>query len=478
MRENEFEKRVQQKMEDFNLHPSAEVWTEVERRIRKEKKRRFIFWWPLFFLLAGGGMAAGILFTNKKEKSETITADNNVEKPIQSAPEKINTSTPTTGDSKTIITNDVISKKDTTTITTGNDKKPQKPSDKTIISSKPGNKPAEKQITGIKKQKTTNESNSNNNENDKDIVTTVNPDKEKNDQPPVTTPVPSKQIDPVKDPVKSSDIAVVKKQEQIIQQKKPQPEPVQQKADSIVAQQKIKPEDKKSRKWDWGATFSAGRSNIVQGLRLSQPLLYASVAASQTSSPGNPFSNSLSEVRPSGSWAAGLYIKKAVSKKLDINIGFGYSYLSTKINVGDRVDSTRIINNYYSQGLSINNFYRSAGNSSYTNRFHFISLSGDISWRIITGKKVNIYWENGLSYNRLLGSGMLHYDRNLQGYYKDNSFLTKDHLSFTTGFSVPLSRRLQVNPFASYNLTPVLNSSDSLHFINYGIRIRFLINKK
>ena len=51
----------------ISIHPQ-EVWTEVERRIRKEKKRRLLAWWPLFFLLGGGGIAAGILLTNKKEK--------------------------------------------------------------------------------------------------------------------------------------------------------------------------------------------------------------------------------------------------------------------------------------------------------------------------------------------------------------------------------------------------------------------------
>ena len=70
MRENEFEKQVQQKMGDLDLSPSDAVWTAVERRIRKEKKRRFIFWWPLFFLLRGGGIAAGIIWTNKKEKNK------------------------------------------------------------------------------------------------------------------------------------------------------------------------------------------------------------------------------------------------------------------------------------------------------------------------------------------------------------------------------------------------------------------------
>ncbi|MBK5272179.1 MAG: hypothetical protein JJE22_14310, partial [Bacteroidia bacterium] len=46
---NEFEKKVQQRMEQLNLAPSDEVWLEVERRIRKEKKRRrFIIWFFLF----------------------------------------------------------------------------------------------------------------------------------------------------------------------------------------------------------------------------------------------------------------------------------------------------------------------------------------------------------------------------------------------------------------------------------------------
>jgi hypothetical protein len=39
---NEFEKQVQQKMDELQLRPSTEVWEEVEKRIRKEKKRRWL----------------------------------------------------------------------------------------------------------------------------------------------------------------------------------------------------------------------------------------------------------------------------------------------------------------------------------------------------------------------------------------------------------------------------------------------------
>ena len=227
-----------------------------------------------------------------------------------------------------------------------------------------------------------------------------------------------------------------------------------------------------------GIHFSAGQSNIGNGLSFTGQRLYADALLLQSSSPTALSNYSSSPVRSSFYWATGIYFKKAISKKLDFNLGLGYSYLSTKINVGSRVDSTRLINNYYSQGLSVNNFYRSGNNSSHTNGFHFISLSADLSWRIIAGKKINIYWENGLSYNVMLCSSMLQYDRNLQGYYKDNSLLAKNQLAFSTGFSIPVSKRLQVNPFIAYHLTPVLKNSDTLHFTNYGIRIRFLMNKK
>src|SRR5687767_10293687 len=54
---NEFEKQVQQKLDELQLRPSPAVWTDVEKQIRKEKKRRrvIVFWWLLPLLLTGAG---------------------------------------------------------------------------------------------------------------------------------------------------------------------------------------------------------------------------------------------------------------------------------------------------------------------------------------------------------------------------------------------------------------------------------------
>src|SRR6476659_1890733 len=53
--QNEFEKQVQQKMEELKLVPSDPVWQKVEMQIQKKKdRRRMILWIPLFLLIAAG----------------------------------------------------------------------------------------------------------------------------------------------------------------------------------------------------------------------------------------------------------------------------------------------------------------------------------------------------------------------------------------------------------------------------------------
>ena len=65
MREEEFEKRVRDKMEQLGFDPSESVWIGVDKEINKEKKRRMPLFWLFFasgLLLAGG---AYYFITNK-----------------------------------------------------------------------------------------------------------------------------------------------------------------------------------------------------------------------------------------------------------------------------------------------------------------------------------------------------------------------------------------------------------------------------
>ncbi|MBL7748565.1 MAG: hypothetical protein JNM19_14110, partial [Chitinophagaceae bacterium] len=175
--------------------------------------------------------------------------------------------------------------------------------------------------------------------------------------------------------------------------------------------------------------------------------------------------------------------QRPVSKKLQLGFGLSYNYLSNRMNVGNRVDSSRVVSNNFSAGAAVSNFYQpsnSAFSNKYHNQYHFVSLSADLSWRIVDGKKIKLDWKNSLQYGLLVGSSMLHFDRNLPGYYQDNTLLNKGQLFLSTGFSIPVSNKVRINPFVNYSLTPVLKktNSDKTYYADFGIRFHFLLNKK
>ena len=55
--QNDFERQVQQKMEELDLVPSAPVWEKIESQISDKKdRRRYVLWFFLLCLLLGGGV--------------------------------------------------------------------------------------------------------------------------------------------------------------------------------------------------------------------------------------------------------------------------------------------------------------------------------------------------------------------------------------------------------------------------------------
>src|SRR5687767_10972187 len=55
MQEQNFEKQVQQTMEELSFVPSEPVWQKVESQIRGKKDKRRLIFWVLPFILLGGG---------------------------------------------------------------------------------------------------------------------------------------------------------------------------------------------------------------------------------------------------------------------------------------------------------------------------------------------------------------------------------------------------------------------------------------
>ena len=80
MHDREFEKQVNQKMQELHFAPNPEVWARVEADIQKKKRRRPIIFWFLFagLLTAGAGLWFSHGWNEKKGvKSGSVEHKNN-----------------------------------------------------------------------------------------------------------------------------------------------------------------------------------------------------------------------------------------------------------------------------------------------------------------------------------------------------------------------------------------------------------------
>ncbi len=105
MADNNFEQNVKDRMENFNIHPSVQVWQQVEEQLQKDKRKRrwFFIWLPIIVLVAGGGMYMLTLQTgneNPVAHNQFITENNTAQssmaesKPLQQVIEQQQTEQP------------------------------------------------------------------------------------------------------------------------------------------------------------------------------------------------------------------------------------------------------------------------------------------------------------------------------------------------------------------------------------------------
>jgi len=496
MSANDFEKKVQFKMEELNLPPSEEVWVKVEKRIRQDKKKRRFFFW-IFFL--GLLLAGGIIITKWKGSEKNVisgTQKNISVNPKKKLPASEETSAPVSkpvelnipGSTTNNNDNNIAAREGITKKEISGKKFSQNDQDKKII--------PKDDMTG--KNKISEPIQKKEKELNKEIVEKFT------DMNPVKTPE-IKNIEEAKSIIEKPSDSIqqmgnAEKVENKIKnkidpdvsfidstnsdKKEMQKEFVEVKVDSSA---NLSPDSNPSiqkkipGKWKLALMLQSGISGIAEGISFFNNNSYAdsyAYASSSSASGGIPSYNFASPIKPSGSFAAGFSLNRSVSKKLDINFGLVYSYLSNKRNVGNRVDSLFSLNSTQ----SANNYYRSSvtGNQSFRNQYHFLKISTELSWKFINLKKIPVYWNNALSYDRLISSNALRYNGNIPGYYKDFSALTHNHFFLTTGLSVPLLKRFELNPYAAWSMTKVWRYAGATptHFTDYGLRIKILLGKK
>ena len=76
MQDREFEKQVQQKMQELHFAPNQEVWAQVQARIQKKKRRRpVVLWFLLAGLLVGGSWivySTGVMTATPVVKKQAV----------------------------------------------------------------------------------------------------------------------------------------------------------------------------------------------------------------------------------------------------------------------------------------------------------------------------------------------------------------------------------------------------------------------
>lgn len=462
MQENNFEKRVQQQMEELRFRPSEAVWEKVEEEIRKKRKRRVVFF---IFLLAGLsliGYSGYFLFNKSKpnlvEQNTTLTdkkesiknsqpgagtenanrKHEDSEKPgpgketqLSSIEEKniaIEEKTNSTG------TNDVAINKKETTVKEENIV--LKDREKRTVKLKPT---ASKKLS----DKTKNKYTTANNKTQGQTTGKSYPQKKDSDMPVI-----SKSDDVSVPVVAEKDLAENK--EFPVEEKDVQGNDIQTKKDStakeeVAANKEVPaatPKKKQAPKINWGIEFSYGVSaNREDAFLGGQKSMADRVYSSPQSNVGNPIVStttfySPSSIKSGAAFRAGLVGEMKISRKSSVSSGLRYAYFSNSIKVGSYKDTAVSFTNSFSQDVNVRAIYRGVQQKEYTNRFHFIQLPLQYQWQLNKGTKIPILWNAGATVGYLISTNGLVYDTAANGiYYHDKKAFNKLNWNLNTGFS-------------------------------------------
>jgi len=492
MSTHDFEKQVQQKMDELRFNPSEAVWDEVEKQIRERKERRrlLVWWWTLPFLVAGS-IGVYSIFPKKHERPGGRTGV------VTVAPG---------------MTNNGVTNNKTNNNT--NEQPPAKNGQEPVAG---GGRPGDVAVTTTAPATTmaTTPANSNGQQlhainghstGFTDMVAGHAVTKEKKNMQMPVMPVTTGDV-VIAEPVQPEGGGVVTAEEEKAALKRswpqamglpliavrPSAEKVFAAAAADSAAQKAKHPDTK-KKMEWVGTLQAGVTGISSGL-FSIPQSTSAYDQSSNASFSSPIngnggttgqptvSGSPSNVKPGFAFSGGLSLRRYMSDVFSLEAGLRYSYSSTSIQVGQKRDNTAAIQlalpapAYYTNTLAA-----TRTGYTYTNQYHFIEIP--LRAQLLCGPQSPLSFNTGLSIGRLLASNALQYDASNNVYYKDNSFFNKTQLTLSAGADIRLWRKkampVEIGPRLQYGLTNLFkeNIYGSRHLLFAGMEVRLSFPKK
>ena len=199
-------------------------------------------------------------------------------------------------------------------------------------------------------------------------------------------------------------------------------------------------------KLQWRARAAAGVSGIATSAFKFLPVASSGVNTDaqslfdQTASlnfgngPSNAVVNHNPEVYSSFSFSAGADVRKNVTGRLDITAGLGYSYYSTAIYIGSKINAATTLSRVNEQ-VKVNDYFLASGinKERYTNQYHYIELPIGLDWKVL--KKKPLQWHSGVTISHLIATNALYYSNQQNVYYKDEGVFNKTQFSLFTDLS-------------------------------------------
>lgn len=460
---NDFEKNARKLLDEFKLHPSEQVWQNVEERIREKKRKRRILFFMIFscaFLALGGYGVYQMQGTRGKAQEAkiktqlTTTENTNPGNSDSLHLTSVNTiSSQNKATAKTSITHEVTGEKQQaqkSAIAFKNNDGILKRKDQ-VPATSPKQNESEKQGSANDASSLTTPDNSSDNKQGIPIDTT---DHTITLAPGKKDTVIASLVDSTTTKQKSEQTANTKPSKKITQSKK---------------------------KIEWGASISAGASTITQDHFSNGNANYSSGNLSSAPGPytggGSIYPQSAN--KPSFAFMAGVTLRKNISKRSSLSAGIQYSYMADKIKIGSL--QTIPQSGYY---YLFSSYYGGAAKQTYTNHFHFIDVPLMYDWRITNNTKHFLSLNAGISVSFLISTNALVYDTAASGiYYHNKNSFAHAIINFIPGLSYHFSAKnfeWSLGPQVYFDLNRFIKSDpDQRKYLFYGgVNAKLFFEKK
>ena len=484
----DFDKHIQEKMQELQLQPSPAVWDAVSARLREKKRRRGLVW---IYLLAGLFLAGGTtyLLLEQSSPSPFTKQPSNIQKgkahPI--TPQTLN---------NTLTENGSTDLSGDNTVATRPGQEQEKgisiaDSDKAIRSS--GQlAPARKQAISAQNKTLITHQQPGFSGKERPRSTASNPSPEKTGQ---GIPAVSSEQDNSGLPVRPGQPlptakALTDPEPYVPQMAAEEPRtiivaaPGKENGDNTIdVPEPVKKKDENTGKWSWTADFGLGASSLQEDVLKS----YNTVANDYMAPATPPSGLAAIQHRPSAVTAgpafhAGAGVQRKISKRTAIGVGLQYQYHSNRIEIGRPVDSSMTLYNRDQERISVRAAYNGAGNEGegFYNRYHLIQVPVEFSWDMDARERWKL--STGFAVGYLVGTDALQYNSQAGVYYRDKNSWTRWQTGVFTGIRYGVLRsegfQLSVGPFASYQLNSIDRTINNKHLLMLGVGARIQFKTK